>query len=162
MPCQRDGGLADSNDGCDGSRPEGPSFRNPTDKVAKEPKRKCDQAQLVGNNLSRLCLLCGASNCLAERTFKSLAGFTRRNGETPNAVIQGLDGNFYGTTAYGGGVQATAWSSEVTPAGKVTEALSSFSFGDCAYPEGSLVLSTNGSFYGITYRGGVNRWRRPL
>lgn len=50
---------------------------------------------------------------------------------------------------------------KVTPAGKVTT-LSSFSFGDCAYPEGSLVLSTNGSFYGITYRGGVNRWRRPL
>lgn len=35
-------------------------------------------------------------------TFTSLASFAGTNGNAPNGLIQGVDGNFYGTTMWGG------------------------------------------------------------
>jgi len=64
----------------------------------------------------------------------------------------GTDGNFYGTTAFGGSANAGAIF-EITPAGKET-VLYSFCSVTCADgfdPETPLVLHTNGKFYGNTY-----------
>jgi uncharacterized repeat protein (TIGR03803 family) len=68
-------------------------------------------------------------------------------------VIQGTDGNFYGT-AYSGGVSDAGTIFQVTPAGVLT-VLHSFTGGlDGAYPYGGLIQGTDGNLYGTTQSGG--------
>ncbi|MGA2190601.1 MAG: choice-of-anchor tandem repeat GloVer-containing protein, partial [Steroidobacteraceae bacterium] len=85
------------------------------------------------------------------------------DGSTPTGVIQGSDGNFYGTTLFGGTGTAGCGSGcgiifKVTPAGKLTT-LHNFCV-DSGCPDGSglpfgnLVEATDGNFYGVTSSGG--------
>jgi uncharacterized repeat protein (TIGR03803 family) len=62
-----------------------------------------------------------------------------------SSLIQGTDGNFYGTT------QANMVF-QITPAGVLTQ-LFSFDFFDGFEPLDALVQGTNGNFYGTTYQG---------
>jgi uncharacterized repeat protein (TIGR03803 family) len=107
------------------------------------------------------CFFCAAT-AIASRaqTFTTLANFDYTNGYSPwsMALIQGTDGNFYGTT-YGGGAYGMGTVFRVTPTGDLT-ALYSF----CAQtgcPDGNaplagLVQATDGNFYGTTSLGGAN------
>ena len=69
-------------------------------------------------------------------------------------LVQATNGNFYGTTSYGG---ANAYGTvfEITPGGTLTT-LYSFDDTDGAYPEAALVQASNGNFYGTTFEGGAN------
>lgn len=70
------------------------------------------------------------------------------------ALVQGANGNFYGTAVFYGGT-ADGAVFEVTPTGKVTT-LYAFCQTDCtdgASPHGALMLATNGFFYGTTAGG---------
>jgi uncharacterized repeat protein (TIGR03803 family) len=69
------------------------------------------------------------------------------------ALVQGSDGNFYGTTEYGG-VNNDGTIFQVTPAGVLTT-LVSFSGTNGAAPYGALVQGTDGNFYGTTSAGGA-------
>jgi uncharacterized repeat protein (TIGR03803 family) len=72
------------------------------------------------------------------------------------ALIQGSDGNFYGTT-YGGGINNFGTVFKITPAG-VETILHSFA-GDSTdgnYPAASLIQGSDGNFYGTNYSGGVS------
>jgi uncharacterized repeat protein (TIGR03803 family) len=76
------------------------------------------------------------------------------DGSNPTGLIQGSDGNFYGTTANGGRYgQGTFF--RVTPAG-AESVLYSFvgGAGDGSNPEG-VVEGSNGNFYGATSGGGT-------
>jgi uncharacterized repeat protein (TIGR03803 family) len=76
------------------------------------------------------------------------------DGSNPTDLIQGSDGNFYGTTANGGRYgQGTFF--KVTPAGAET-ALYSFvgGTGDGSNPEG-VIQGSDGNFYGATSGGGT-------
>ncbi len=76
-------------------------------------------------------------------------------GYDPTApLVLGPDGNFYGTTAYGGTKgQSTIF--RITPQGVWTN-LHSFTYGsDGALPWAGLVLGTDGNFYGTTFSGGT-------
>lgn len=80
------------------------------------------------------------------------------DGSYPSGLIQGTDGNFYGTTNYGGAIGAgTVF--KVTPQGELTTIYSFCSQGgttctDGGLPFGSLIQASNGNFYGTTqYRG---------
>jgi len=84
------------------------------------------------------------------------------DGDGPLAgLVQGTDGNFYGTTEYGGTVNdclgygscGTVFS--ITPGGTLTT-LHTFYGKDGAYPYEALVQGTDGSFYGTTTDGGAN------
>jgi uncharacterized repeat protein (TIGR03803 family) len=73
-------------------------------------------------------------------------------------LVQGYDGNFYGTTYYGGtsarcsGACGTLF--KITPSG-AEKVLHSFTgFPDGAYPDTGLTLGTDGNFYGTTSVGG--------
>ena len=98
-------------------------------------------------------------------------GFVCNDGSSPLAgLMQAADGNFYGTTAYGGGNAAdnncfcggfgTVF--KISPAGKLTT-LYQFcnltnSNGYCldgGVPMSALVQTSNGNFYGTTYNGGT-------
>jgi uncharacterized repeat protein (TIGR03803 family) len=89
-------------------------------------------------------------------TLHSFSGFPS-DGATPIAgLIQGSDGNFYGTTALGGMFyQGTMF--RITPAGTVT-ILHSFSglLGDGSVPMSGLVQASDGSFFGTTALGGTH------
>jgi uncharacterized repeat protein (TIGR03803 family) len=70
------------------------------------------------------------------------------------SLIQGSDGNFYGTTYFGGaGAGGTVFM--VTPAG-VEVTIYSFTGTYNANPEASLIQTSNGNFYGTTSGGGTN------
>jgi uncharacterized repeat protein (TIGR03803 family) len=75
------------------------------------------------------------------------------DGEDPSAALAlGTDGNFYGTTAYGGASNAgTVF--KITTAGQLTT-LHSFAFSDGDQPEARLFQGSDGNFYGTTQLGG--------
>jgi len=79
-------------------------------------------------------------------------GTSHRQG--PNGVLEGSDGNFYGTTA-AGGEHGGGTIFKVTPAGTETLLYSFYAnANDGAYPEAPLLLGSDGNFYGTTYLGG--------
>ena len=84
-------------------------------------------------------------------------GSTPIDGQTPSSgLVQGSDGNFYGTTYYGG---ITNWGTvfRTSPSGSYT---SLYSFGstpsDGENPVGGVIQGSDGNFYGTTYHGGTN------
>jgi uncharacterized repeat protein (TIGR03803 family) len=93
-------------------------------------------------------------------TFTTLVNFDGTNGGYPYAsLIQGTDGNFYGTTSLGGasnacstekGIPGCGTVFKVTPGGTVTT-LHSFDNTDGAGPWAGLVQAADGNFYGTTY-----------
>ena len=90
-----------------------------------------------GGKLTPLYNFCSQSNCA--------------DGQYPCTVlVQGNDGNFYGTTQSGGTAGGYGTVFKITPSGKLTTLHSFNGNGDGAAPYGSLVLATNGEFYGTT------------
>lgn len=76
------------------------------------------------------------------------------DGESPYAgLVQGTDGNFYGTTNLGG-ASGDGTVFKITPSGTLTT-LHSFDYTDGKNPNAGLVQATNGDFYGTTFYGGA-------
>ncbi|HTS17604.1 MAG TPA: choice-of-anchor tandem repeat GloVer-containing protein, partial [Verrucomicrobiae bacterium] len=70
------------------------------------------------------------------------------------ALVQCSDGNFYGTTYYGG-TSGYGTVFRISSSGSLTT-LYSFSYSDGAYPEAALVQGSDGNLYGTTYQGGTS------
>jgi uncharacterized repeat protein (TIGR03803 family) len=96
-------------------------------------------------------------------TLTTLVTFSGANGAESNssspgvilpegALVQGSDGNFYGTTAFGGS-SGSGTIFKMTPAGVLTT-LFSFNGTNGANPYAGLVQGTDGNFYGTTQNGG--------
>ncbi len=88
--------------------------------------------------------------------FTTLVNFDETNGSHPwyESLIQGTDGNYYGTTEGGGtGVGGTVF--QITRGGTLTP-LYSFDGTDGQSPYAGLLQAANGNFYGTTYQGGAN------
>jgi uncharacterized repeat protein (TIGR03803 family) len=82
---------------------------------------------------------------------------TTIDGENPSgSLVQGSDGNFYGMTRFGG-ANGAGTVFEITPSGTET-ILHSFANNstDGGYPAGSLILGSDGNFYGMAGSGGAN------
>jgi uncharacterized repeat protein (TIGR03803 family) len=105
-----------------------------------------------------LVLCAAAAIASPAQTFNTLVIFNATNGEDPfDALVQGVDGNLYGTTVYGG-ISNYGIVFKMTPSGKLTTLYSFCAQGGCSdgtYP-GTLTLGTDGNFYGETYAGGTN------
>ena len=93
-------------------------------------------------------------------------GTVTNDGQNPNSLVQGSDGNLYGTTAAGGSVTQVVLGNtyhpdgtffQMTPAGKVS-ILHNFGDGtvpnDGTQPNAGLVQGSDGSFYRFNCR----RW----
>jgi uncharacterized repeat protein (TIGR03803 family) len=92
-------------------------------------------------------------------TFTTLANFNFTNGQWPEGpLVQGTDGNLYGTTFFGG-TNGSGTVFKTTPSGTLTTLYNFCSQPNCAdgsNPVDRLVLSTDGNFYGVTGLGGGN------
>jgi len=89
-------------------------------------------------------------------TFKTIFTFNNPFGGPSAALVQGTDGNLYGTTAAGGAeYEGTVF--RITPQGQLAT-LYTFAFDgvDGSDPLAPLILGTDGNFYGTTYLGGAN------
>lgn len=110
------------------------------------------------NRATKVCialiLWAAAAMALPAQTFTSLHSFSGADGATPQgALIQGFDGNLYGTTA-GGGAYGDGTIFRLSPQGAVTT-VHSFDGTDGAQPFAALALGTDGSLYGTTNSGGT-------
>ncbi len=80
------------------------------------------------------------------------------DGSLPDAgLIQGRDGNFYGTTFWGGS-QNSGTIFKITPSGALTTLHSFCSLAQCAdgaNPHAALMIGSDGNFYGTTSGGGA-------
>ena len=98
------------------------------------------------------------------QTLTTLVNFAGANGANPqSSLIQGTDGNFYGTTPDGGDLSKCSSFGcgtvfKITPGGTLTTLYSFCAQTNCtdgADPLGGLVQATDGNFYGTTSAGGT-------
>jgi uncharacterized repeat protein (TIGR03803 family) len=104
----------------------------------------------VTSNVSGDIVACGPAILSVIHSFNSTP-----DGNGPQAsTIQGIDGNFYGTT-YIGGTSSLGTVFKITPAG-VETVLHSFAGGaaDGSLPTAGLIQGSDGNFYGTTANGG--------
>jgi uncharacterized repeat protein (TIGR03803 family) len=104
-----------------------------------------------------LALLAAMAITLPAQTFTTLHSFDGTDGSGPYfaALVQGTDGNFYGTT-YTGGASGVGTVFKISRKGTLTTLYSFADYPDGAYPAAGLVEATDGNLYGTTYAGGAN------
>jgi uncharacterized repeat protein (TIGR03803 family) len=103
-----------------------------------------------------------AAACTAQ-TLTTLASFNGIDGSDPNTapLVQGTDGNYYGTTVLGGPNCPTVGCGTVfkmTPRGLITTLYNFCARPSCtdgAYPYAGLIQATDSNFYGTTIQGGA-------
>ncbi len=91
-------------------------------------------------------------------SFCALTGCA--DGSNPEApLVQGSDGNFYGSTVSGGSF-GSGTMFKLTPDGKLTTLYNFCSKSNCddGLEPDSLIQATNGSFYGMTQSGGTRNY----
>jgi uncharacterized repeat protein (TIGR03803 family) len=90
----------------------------------------------------------------ASGNLNVLHSFSSSEGYAPSAMIQGSDGNFYGTTSNGGGSADAGTLFEMDASSDVTF-LYSFSGSDGMIPA-AVVQGGDGALYGVTREGGAS------
>lgn len=106
-------------------------------------------------------LLSAAAVGLSAQSFTTLASFNGSNGSQPGAaLVQGADGNFYGTTSEGGNGPYAGFGTvfKITPGGTLTTLYAFCSQPNCtdgAAPQTGFIQAADGNFYGTTTFGGA-------
>jgi uncharacterized repeat protein (TIGR03803 family) len=116
-----------------------------------------------------LALFATTAIALPAQTFTTLHSFDATDGQGPVAgLVQATNGDFYGTTYYGGANEQCMSGGapigcgtvfKMTPSGTLTTLYSFCSQSGCTdgeTPWAGLVQATNGDFYGTTEFGGAN------
>src|ERR1700678_2391731 len=113
-------------------------------------------------SLKMACMIsvfCAATVIVSSaQTFNTLLDFNPTIGAEPlyMQLIQGTDGNFYGTT-FLDGVNGGGTVFRITSAGKLTTLYSFCAEAECAdgaNPYAGVIQGTDGNFYGTTQEGG--------
>ena len=106
-------------------------------------------------------LICASAVSLPAQTLTTLLNFNGATGSSPGygALVQGTDGNFYGTTEEGG-VSGFGTVFRVTANGTLTTLYSFCSQSGCtdgSTPYAGLIQASDGNFYGTTQYGGAGQ-----
>jgi len=96
----------------------------------------------------------GALTTLYAFSAVDSAGKNADGNDPTGALCLGSDGNFYGTTEFGG-VNGNGTVFKITPAGKLTTLCSFPGGSDGAFPEFGVIQGSDGNYYGTTYQGGT-------
>lgn len=154
------------------------SFSGPTDLgslATNAPLLQGSDGLLYGENLwagKNTCsgLGCGTIFKISHSgSFKTLFNFNGKNGSHPlGGLIEGSDGNFYGTAGNGGvGGTELCFGQQypgcgvvfkITPTGTFTVLYYFTGGSDGANPVAGLVQATDGNFYGTTFQGAEGGW----
>ncbi len=119
----------------------------------------------AGARIAQLCrkafvvlVVCAAAATLKAQTLTTLFSFDGADGSSPvNGLVQGTDGNLYGTTTLGG-LNGEGTVFKISPSGALTTIYNFCSQPNCAdgaEPLDELSEGLDGNFYGITYLGGA-------
>ena len=117
------------------------------------------------NNYGTVFKITSAGTLTTLYSFCSQYGCT--DGRNPESgLVQAMNGDFYGTTYYGGAGTGDYIGDgtifKITPNGAFTTLYSfcpQYGCPDGAYPEGVLVQATDGDLYGTTFKGGANEFQ---
>lgn len=110
-----------------------------------------------------LALFCVATTITVAQTFTTLLSFDENDGNEPIALIQGIDGNLYGTSLGGGkygkhnGIPGDGTAFRMSLSGTLTAEYSFCSQGNCTdgqFPDAGLVQAPDQFLYGTTQGGG--------
>ena len=92
----------------------------------------------------------------AAQVYDVISVFNHNDGSGPSAaLIQGTDGNLYGTTTYGG-AKGLGTVFKIDLSGPTLTTLHTFASTDGANPTGRLIQGLDGDLYGTTVLGGAN------
>jgi len=109
---------------------------------------------IITVSLSVLACRAFNANALTETNLHFFVGFPSDGADSRAKLVQGGDGNFYGTT-YGGGMNNNGTVFRISPGGSYT---SLYSFVGSptggGHPQAGLVQGSDSNFYGTTYLGG--------
>src|SRR5579862_2351902 len=134
------------------------SMRSQSFRPVPSTKNSRDIKNLAGMVWIALLMACAMGVAQAQ-TYSIVASFNGTDGDVPaTSLVQGVDGNFYGTTAMGGGSK-TGNAYRVTPTGELTSIYVFCSLPYCVdgnEPQSAMVLGPDGNFYGTTSAGGAN------
>jgi len=126
------------------------------------PAWRSSVKKLSGWNADGVTFLLLATSAIAAQgqIVTTLHSFDGGDGWGPyqESLVQGEDGNFYGTT-YGGGTNNGGTVFRITAQGSLTTLYSFCALPNCIdgeNPNAGLVLATDGNFYGTTLIGGGN------
>jgi len=105
-----------------------------------------------------ILLLVGVAAMASAQTFETLVNFSKSSGQYPvySPLIQGTDGNFYGTSEGSNNNYGMVY--QVTSKGAVTPLYSFCAQKGCTdgrFPTGGVIQGSNGNFYGVTGGGGA-------
>jgi len=134
--------------------------------IADLRPRNVQQRNFVGmvfttkTSLAMALLVFVTSIASASATFKNLAFFNGTDGANPTemTLVQGIDGELYGT-ATNGGAHGYGTVFKISPSGTLTTLWNFCKETNCpdgAYPQAGLTLVIGGDLYGTTYRGGAH------
>lgn len=101
-----------------------------------------------------IVLLCGGETLGAGFSLQTLYAWVSNPKHAQGSLLQASDGNFYGTTWFGGtnGENGTVF--RITPTGALS-IVHAFDGSDGALPSGGLVQGTDGGLYGVAQGGGA-------
>src|SRR5580698_5024977 len=124
------------------------------------------ECTIVGKAAVLVVLWVATAVAAHTQTFTSLLSFNNTDGGSPQgSLVQAANGNLYGTTTLGGlnnnqfCIEGCGTVYEITPNGKLTTIYNFCSLSNCTdgyWPQGALILSTDGNLYGVTQNGGVD------
>jgi len=110
----------------------------------------------VGSAFAVAAFTFGLAVCAQAQTITYIAAFDGTNGDQPSSVIQATDGNFYGTTTFGGpALHGNVV--RITPTGELSTLYDFCSRPHCldgANPYTPPILGSDGNLYGVTIAGG--------
>ncbi len=110
----------------------------------------------VWKTAGAVLVLWAAPTGASAQTFHTLIELVPANGINPSdTLIQGVDGNVYGTMPQGGsGLSCCGTVVQIQPSGKLLNV--DFKKSGATDPNASLVLAIDGYFYGTTENGGAH------